>query len=133
MDLLTTSLLFAPPAFALGCAAAAIRARNLDRWLLPYLQQQLSPRRRAPGQPVHVLLAIADHFEPHNGEVSDARARSRVDRWVQEYPKLFGRFRDSDGQPPRHTVSRVGEYQPVVIDLPSPFCLAQRPPPQIQV
>ena len=37
------------------------------------------------------------------------------------------------GQPPRHTVSRVGEYKPVVIDLPSPFCLAQRPPPQIQV
>jgi hypothetical protein len=103
MDLLTTSLLCAPPAFALGCAAASIRARNLDRWLLPYLQQQLSSRRRAPGQPVRVLLAIADHFEPHNGEVDDARARSRVDRWAQEYPKLFGHFRDSDGQPPRHT------------------------------
>jgi hypothetical protein len=35
------------------------------------------------------------------------------------------------GHPPRHTVSRVVEYQPVVIDLPSPFCLAQRPPPQL--
>jgi hypothetical protein len=43
---------------------------------------------------------------------------------------IFGFDAVSGGQPPRHTVSRVVEYQPVAIDFPSPFCLAQRPPPQ---
>src|SRR5262249_56333811 len=103
MDLLRTAFGGAPLALAAGCAAAGIRARNLDRWLLPHLGQRLAPRRHARGQPVHVFLAIADHFEPHNGEVPDARARARVDRWVNEYPRLFGEFRDSDGRPPRHT------------------------------
>src|SRR5262249_11774740 len=28
---------------------------------------------------------------------------ARVARWVEEYPRLFGGFRDSDGRPPRHT------------------------------
>ena len=41
--------------------------RGVHRWLLPYL---LSPRRRrAPrqGEPVHLLLCVADHYEPKLG------------------------------------------------------------------
>src|SRR5262249_33803104 len=29
--------------------------------------------------------------------------RARVERWVRDYPRRLGRFRDSDGRPPRHT------------------------------
>ena len=50
-----------------------------------------------------MLLAIADHFEPGNGGVSAAVAQGRVEAWEREYPRRFGRFRDSDGRPPRHT------------------------------
>jgi len=52
---------------------------------------------------VHLLLAIADHYEPGNGGVSDLVAQGRVEAWEREYPQRFGRFRDSDGRPPRHT------------------------------
>jgi hypothetical protein len=48
-------------------------------------------------------------------------------------PAIFGFDAVGGGQPPLYAVSPVVEYQPVVIDLPSPSCLAQRPPPQIQV
>ncbi|MBO0701213.1 MAG: hypothetical protein J2P46_22640, partial [Zavarzinella sp.] len=34
---------------------------------------------------------------------SMGQARERVRRWVEEYPKLFSAFRDSDGRPPRHS------------------------------
>jgi hypothetical protein len=52
---------------------------------------------------IHLLLCIADHFEPHNGRVDVETARRRVRTWVESYPKLFGRFHDSDGRPPQHT------------------------------
>lgn len=77
--------------------------RHLERWLLPYLLQS---RRRLPlraNQPVHLLLCIADHFEPHNGDVNDETAQRRVAAWLEQYPRLFWRFADSDGRPPRHT------------------------------
>jgi hypothetical protein len=75
----------------------------LDLWLPSYLRQ--APRRwfgRAGG-PVHLLLCVADHYEPNLGGASEAVARRRVERWVAEYPRLFGDFRDSDGRPPRHS------------------------------
>ena len=61
--------------------------------------------RRAParGTRIHLLLCVCDHYEPGHGEVSSQLADQRVDNWVREYPRLFGRFRDSDGKPPRHT------------------------------
>lgn len=77
--------------------------RNIHRWLGAYLRQ--APRRWASRglQPVHLLLCIADHFEPENGDVSPEISRARVQRWIQDYPRLFTQFRDSDGLPPRHS------------------------------
>ena len=56
-----------------------------------------------PTGEVHVLLAIADHFEPDSGGVSRERANQRVSEWVDQYPRVLGSFRDSDGQAPRHS------------------------------
>ena len=47
--------------------ARSFRARHLDRWLFSYLRQAVSHRRRAPGSPVHLILCIADHYEPGAG------------------------------------------------------------------
>jgi hypothetical protein len=75
----------------------------LDRWLWPYFLQ--TPRRWAAGmrQPIHLLLAVCDHYEPHLGGASDTIALRRVEQWVNDYPERLGGFRDSDGRPPRHT------------------------------
>src|SRR4051794_13547544 len=78
-------------------------SHNLHRWLGSYVRQMA--RRRAPraGQPVHLLLCIADHFECRHGAASASVAYARIRRWVDEYPRLFGRFFDTDDAPPRHT------------------------------
>ena len=60
-------------------------------------------RRRAPAGETHLILAIADHFEPNSGGVSARDAQRRVDEWVDIYPRVLGGFRDADGRPPRHT------------------------------
>jgi hypothetical protein len=84
-------------------AVRQLRRRGFDRWLLPYILQ--THRRGLPrgGEPVHLLLCIADHYEPGHGRVSPEVAQSRVDCWLERYPALFGNFRDSDGRPPRHS------------------------------
>jgi len=74
----------------------------LDIWLGSYLRQ--APRRWArPRGDVHLLLCVADHYEPNLGGASDAVALRRVERWVRDYPRHLGAFRDSDGRPPRHS------------------------------
>ena len=86
-----------------GFAVREVRRRSMDRWLSTYIRER--SRRHAPnsGQPVHLLLCIADHFEPRNGEVTLEVARGRMQRWAEDYPRLCQEFRDSDGRPPRHT------------------------------
>jgi hypothetical protein len=103
----------------------AVRKRHMDRWLIPYLCQ--AARRRSPqrGQPVHLLLCVADHYEPKLANPSPAVAQARVDRWVEEYPARLGRFCDSDGRPPRHTFFfPAEEYEPAHVDGLAKLCAA---------
>ncbi len=74
----------------------------MDLWLPAYLRQ--TPRRwkRTEGD-VHLLLCLADHYEPNLGDASEEVALKRVERWVRDYPRQLGGFRDSDGRPPRHS------------------------------
>lgn len=72
-----------------------------------------------------MLLAVADHFEPRAGGAADAVAQARVDRWVDEYPRQLGQFRDADGRPPRHTFFYpFDEYAPAHLDALSTLCRA---------
>src|SRR5439155_745264 len=87
---------------ALALAAWLVRRRGLDRWLVPYVLAARK-RRARPGEAVHLLLCVADHYEPGWGDAPPDVARARVERWLREYPERFGGFRDSDGRPPRHT------------------------------
>jgi hypothetical protein len=80
-----------------------LRRRSLDRWLFSYFSQGVTRRPPLPHAAVHVILCIADHFEPRNAKPSASQARERVRRWVEEYPELCRQFRDSDGNPPRQT------------------------------
>lgn len=52
---------------------------------------------------MHLLLCVADHYEPQHGQASRAQALRRVETWVERYPQLFAELTDSDGRPPRHS------------------------------
>ena len=96
---------------------------HLGAWLLTYILQ--TPKRRAPsqGQDVHLLLCIADHFEPGLGRASSEVASDRVRQWTENYPRLFEQFRDSDGKPPRHTFFYPLEmYQAAEVDALADLC-----------
>jgi hypothetical protein len=108
-----------------GGVAYAARRKGMHRWLLPYLLA--SGRRRGPraGQPIHVLLAVCDHYEPKRGNPPAAKAKARVQQWVDEYPRLFGGFRDSDGRSPRHSFFYPAEeYEPEYLDMLAGLCRA---------
>lgn len=74
-------------------------------------------RKADPAGDVHLILAIADHFEPNSGNAPSALARRRVEEWVDGYPRALGDFRDADGYPPQHTFFYpVETYDPEHLD-----------------
>ena len=115
--------LFLVVGILLGWLVRQLRRRGMDRWLVPYLLQ--TPRRRRPrqGEDVHVLLCVADHYEPRQYWPPVEVSRARVQRWVEDYPRQFARFRDSDGRTPRHTFFYpVEEYDPEYLDALADLC-----------
>lgn len=101
----------------------ALRRRGLDRWLLPYLLSAGKRKPVRPGEPIDLILAVCDHYEPKRGGVTPEKARARVQQWVDEYPRLFDRFRDAGGRPPQHTFFYpADEYDPELVDLVAGLC-----------
>jgi hypothetical protein len=101
----------------------AARRRGMNLWIGTYIRER--HKRKAPDreQDVHLLLCIADHYEPRHGDVGTAQAMQRVQAWVQKYPLLFDRFRDSDGRPPRHTFFYpLEEYDAAEMDALAELC-----------
>jgi len=108
-----------------GCALALwlIHYRNLGPWLGSYLLQ--IPRRRLPrpDEDVHLLLCIADHFEPKYRRPAPEVSWARVRRWVEDYPRQFGGFRDSDGRTPRHSFFYpIEEYEESYLNALAELC-----------
>jgi hypothetical protein len=109
-----------------GLAAVVLRTlrgRHIDRWLVSYILQAFRRCGPSPDSSVHLILCIADHFEPGLGGASAELASERVEQWIENYPQLFERFRDSDGQPPRHTFFYPLEmYQAAEVDALADLC-----------
>lgn len=76
--------------------------RNAQLWL-PGLLAQAVNRTERTDKTRHVLFALADHYEPYNGDVDDAIADARVRVWTDRYPIIANGIRDADGRPPQHT------------------------------
>jgi hypothetical protein len=98
--------------------------------LLPsYAWQRLT--RRVPGGAIHLIFALADHFEP----AMDARGgRARVGRdeqerrlelWCREYPTLAGAWRDHDDRPFVHSYFYPAEqYDQGLVEMLAHHCHA---------
>jgi hypothetical protein len=78
-------------------------------WILGYGVQR-SLRLREPHRPEHLIIALADHFEPAIVPGPGARQSAdlaeqerRLKAWCAEYPAAIGDWRDDDGWPFRHT------------------------------
>lgn len=103
-------------------AALVIRARNMHCWLPQYVRS--APRRKlSEDAAVDVFIAVCDHFEPECYGASRHMARSRVERWVKEYPLLFRGYADVNGRPPQHTFFfPQDEYRPEYLDPLKSLC-----------
>jgi hypothetical protein len=88
----------------------------------------LNPHARGP---VHLILALADHFEPsilpEGGQKRAPRPEQerRLDWWTREYPKLVDVHRDHDGRPFVHTYFYPAEqYDQGLLDMLAEHCHA---------
>jgi hypothetical protein len=112
-------------AAAAALATWLLRMRHLDRWIGTYLIQASKRRPPAHNKPVHMLLCIADHFEPRGGGAASEVTSERVRLWTESYHFILGDFHDSDGRPPRHTFFfPLEEYEPEHLDLLAGLCRA---------
>jgi hypothetical protein len=105
--------------------------RALDRWLPSYL---LRSRRRPVAtveSPVHVFLAVCDHFEPFH-DTDKAGALKALADWAERWPALVEAHRDHSGRGPRHTFFYpIEQYDADVIARLSEVC--QRTGSEVEV
>jgi hypothetical protein len=81
--------------------------------------------------PVHLLMAVADHFEPAVSPEGGAKRvprpeqERRLEFWVREYPKAVGGWRDHDGRPFLHTYFYPAEqYDDGLLEMLADHCHA---------
>jgi hypothetical protein len=87
-------------------AGTVSKIRSNVHWLAPYCWGRLT-RPEARGNPLHLIIAVADHFEPSMLHSSALAPRSeqveRLERWRRAYPAATDPYRDAEGLPFRHT------------------------------
>jgi hypothetical protein len=80
--------------------------------------------------PAHLILAVADHFEPSIAEdggkpVPRFEQVRRLECWRDEYPRAVDRWRDSEGRPFVHTYFYPAEqYDEGLVDILADHCHA---------
>jgi hypothetical protein len=97
------------------------------RWLPSYAWQRLT--RGAPRGEVHLIVALADHFEPaivpENGRsrAPFSEQERRVEQWCSHYPQAVDSWRDQEGRPLVHTYFYPAEqYDRALVDRVAEHC-----------
>jgi hypothetical protein len=105
------------------------KATYAAKFLPSYAWQRLS--RSVPTGPVHLIFALADHFEPAivpgDGMARASREEQvrRLEWWCREYPKRIDRFRDYEGRPfVRSYFYPAEQYDAGLIDILADHCHA---------
>ncbi len=109
-------------------AEQVAKAFRMLRWLPAYAWQQLT-RRQIDWNNVHLIIAVADHFEPSflpddpQGFADREEQKRRVEQWCRLYPAVVDRWRDTDGRPLRHTYFYPAEqYDRVLVERLADHC-----------
>ncbi len=105
------------------------RLKYVAKCLPTYAWQRLT--RPTPAGKIHLVIAIADHFEPSSlpGEGAEFAPRGvqqqRLDAWCEEYPRNFDAFRDHEGRAFTHTYFYPAEqYDRELVDQLAGHCHA---------
>lgn len=125
MNMMTLFLLMVAGAGGLGIYVVrrVIRSRNMQYWLPSYLWPAQATPAVSSEDVVDVFLAICDHWEPECYGATHRQALDRVNRWREEYPRLFEQFRDVNGRPPQYSFFYPqDEYRPEYLDGIRPLC-----------
>jgi hypothetical protein len=106
------------------------KTRYVLRWLPAYVWQR-GVRHLPDIRPVHLVIGVADHFEPMNRSSASERPvdyreqERRLKKWCREYPAAVGAWRDDEGQALRHTYFYPAEdYDETLIDRLAEHCHA---------
>ena len=106
------------------------KIRSVLPWLPAYAWQRCV-RRQADVRPVHLVIGLADHFEPSNrpgapGTFASHREQvRRVEKWCGVYPHAMEAWRDDEGKPFRHTYFfPAEEFDEALIDRLAEHCHA---------
>ncbi len=106
------------------------KARNNLKWLPTCLWQRLvrRPVKTAPG---HLIICLADHFEPSimperiGIHAERQEQEQRLEHWCREYPRVVRDWPDADGRPFRHTYFYPAEqYNKALIERLAEHCKA---------
>src|SRR5258708_37088196 len=85
------------------------RLKYVSKCLPSYAWQRITRRRGSARGRLHLIIAVADHFEPSSIPGPDAGyaphevQEQRLESWCEEYPRNFDGFRDSEGRALIHT------------------------------
>lgn len=104
------------------------KIRNTLPWLPGYWWQRLTRPTEARGS-VHLIIALADHFEPAyvpnppGGYAEKNIQERRLEKWCKEYPGAVREWRDQEGFPFRHTYFYPAEqYDKDLLDRLAEHC-----------
>lgn len=96
--------------------------RALDRWLLPYLLRDRRRPQLSATHPVHVFVAVCDHFEPFH-HTDKTGALKALSDWHEAWPVMVEKHRDSSARGPRHTFFYpIEQYDKDVIESLAALC-----------
>jgi len=105
------------------------KAARSMRWVPSYAWQYVS--RPSPRGDSHLIISLADHFEPAIMPLQGAARASyheqekRLDHWCRTYPRAFDGLRDSDGRAFTHTYFYPAEqYDPGLLARLAAHCHA---------
>lgn len=122
---LIIALILLAGAGAAAALALAIRRKNVGYWLKSYILPPQPHEPEQPGEPLHIFIAVCDHWEPQLGGAPRDTAMAKVENWAREYPRMFEQFRDTSGRVPQHTFFfPAEEYRPEYIDRIGDLCHA---------
>lgn len=95
-------------------------------WLPYYFARDLKLRLLGKKvKPKHVYFCICDHFEPYWGKADKRTAQKRLNTWLNEWPKLAEKYRDSDGEMLKYSFFYPEEeYQKDDLDALAEMCHA---------